>query len=1013
MASANITPKKFLSPAQKIKAYDYTGVRYVAARVSDTGLNDIQFTKMNAFGSYQKRPYDAVRSNSADGQSGESILNGVVSNPNAQQNTHNQQSIVDGQTWNSTYGIIGVNSAEPDGSHFTDLEFNNRDPNNERSFFETGDVNRYNFRDGGTYDDPANPGEYLTRGPLVQFSFRTSGVQNVNISSFYVDDSSSSLESDGKISLSDSTDISKPLSANAKLITNKQTPLQSFSWIGFLANTASQSIGMTYLNAEDRNIVINSILDGFVDERETFSSSDTEFYGGQFGLAQTRETQHKVDSIYDGNDDIIPENIMADRLAGYSDADDGVANPAPLDFARKDKTDIQYNVEPDKIMGPFVHPLDRSGVTGDLNSGRRSPSGPLGKESGGASWPGFERHPNDLQIDSEDTNTLWEDIVGNAYPLSKAANPLWDEFFRIGNTLRIVSLGDGTTTKTHFETSGWVANKDGHGANPAVGDTFVINPSTTNIGGLRNEIEFSGDDSLGTPSSVNQAYVTLVRTNAVTTSSLPVYSTKSLKKLTLATARFNDSAAGEYGPGSGPRAGELWTGLGKFEDHDGGGGFQVGRMIYQTADNEPYATTDLRGSITVTNATTYSAVIVESVVDKISEEWYMILANETGTFLNTRHLRSRQNGIKTNRQKNIYDYANGLVSTTNSTGFPFERNIYYAKYTVDKDGQVLAKLPDTVAGLDIPEYLNQSSHNANNVGYVDDIPSFGDTDTANGSYNAIWRIKNRDKDDLSIHILTSAAAGGVSNKESYDLADVSAPTVYNPSTRKNEIRASDMRNAVYPFKYECSLFEMASDFFQKYTTLSTGQPEYKDYGADNIWRDLPAINNGFLTNVGDVYINPDLNIGTMPRFDIPYDTVNPTAYKISTTKFTAKIQGNRVFQRISYREGKWYYSQIAHPGICIIRSNVFESTNRSDYNEIVAVARTLDDKVIGDGAAVDTQITCYIPAMEYIVEKPGSYIVTYIAKINNSDYSGSAAHRLSYKNHDGFGNAPIVTFETI
>jgi len=115
MASANITPKKFLSPAQKIKAYDYTGVRYVAARVSDTGLNDIQFTKMNAFGSYQKRPYDAVRSNSTDGQSGESILNGVVSNPNAQQNAHNQQSIVDGQTWNSTYGIIGVNSAEPDG----------------------------------------------------------------------------------------------------------------------------------------------------------------------------------------------------------------------------------------------------------------------------------------------------------------------------------------------------------------------------------------------------------------------------------------------------------------------------------------------------------------------------------------------------------------------------------------------------------------------------------------------------------------------------------------------------------------------------------------------------------------------------------------------------------------------------------------------------------------------------------------------------------------------------------
>lgn len=1011
MASANITPKKFLSPAQKIKAYDHTGVRYVAARVSDTGLNDIQFTKMNAFGSYQKRPYDAVRSNSADGQSGESILNGVLSNPNAQQGAINQAVTPNGQTWNSTYGIIGVNSAEPDGSHFTDLAFNNRDPQSQTNFFSTGDVERFNFRDGGTYDDPANPGEYLTRGAIAPFVFRTSGVQNINISSFYVDDSSSSLESDGKISLSDSTDISRPLSVNAKLITNKQTPLQSFSWIGFLANTTSQSIGMTYLNAEDRNIAINSMLDGFVDQRETFSSSDTEFYGGQFGLAQTRETQHKITSLYDDDDNIIQENIMADRLAGYSDADAYSQTFNPLDFARKDKNEISHGIDSNKIMGPFVHPLDRSGVTGDLNSGRRSMSGPLGVESGGASWPGFERHPNDLQIDSEDTNTLWEDIVGNAYPLSKAANPLWDEFFIGGNTLRIVSLGDGTTTKAHFERAGWVANKDGHGANPAVGDTFVINGTNTGAAGLRSEIEFNNVNIFGTATSANQAYVTLVRTNAVTTSSLPVYSTKSLKKLTLETARLNDFFGQDLGAGSGPKAGELWTGLGKFEDHDGGGGFQVGRMIYQTANNEPYATTDSSGSITVTNATTYSAVIVESVVDKISEEWYMILANETGTFLNTRHLRSRQNGIRTNKQKNIYDHANGLVSATNSTGFPFERNIYYAKYTVDKDGQVLAKLGDTVAGLDIPEYIN--SHNvSSNVGYVDDIPDIENTNTANAATNASRRLSNRNKTSLNKYILSASQQGGTgTSKESFDLSDVSAPTAYNPSTRKNEIRASDMRNAVYPFKYECRLFEMGSDFYQKYTTLSNGQGDYRQYGADGIWRDLPAINSGFLTNFGDIYINPDDYIGTMPRFDIPYDTVNPTAYKISTSNFSAKIQGNRQFTRTGYSSGIWHYSQIAHPGICIVRSNVFESTNRADYNEIVAVSRTLDDKAEGDGSAIDTQITVSVPAMEYIVEKPGSYIVTYISKINNPILT--AASRMGYKNSGSFGNAPTVTFETI
>ena len=41
--------------------------------------------------------------------------------------------------------------------------------------------------------------------------------------------------------------------------------------------------------------------------------------------------------------------------------------------------------------------------------------------------------------------------------------------------------------------------------------------------------------------------------------------------------------------------------------------------------------------------------------------------------------------------------------------------------------------------------------------------------------------------------------------------------------------------------------------------------------------------------------------------------------------------------------------------------------------------------------------------------------MTYIAKINNYDLASGrgAGHRMGYKNSGSFGNAPIITFETI
>ena len=41
MPSATQNKFPFLSPTQKIKVYDFEGVQYVAARVTDTGLTQL------------------------------------------------------------------------------------------------------------------------------------------------------------------------------------------------------------------------------------------------------------------------------------------------------------------------------------------------------------------------------------------------------------------------------------------------------------------------------------------------------------------------------------------------------------------------------------------------------------------------------------------------------------------------------------------------------------------------------------------------------------------------------------------------------------------------------------------------------------------------------------------------------------------------------------------------------------------------------------------------------------
>ena len=588
-----------------------------------------------------------------------------------------------------------------------------------------------------------------------------------------------------------------------------------------------------------------------------------------------------------------------------------------------------------------------------------------------------------------------------------------------------------------LEAIGWVANKDGHGANPANLDTFHF---TTDI---RTYLETNGANSLGTSGASNQTLLALVRTNNVNLNSLPVGHYDSQKKLTFATTRFDDGFQSPSPPNSGITAYRLWLRLGSFEDSMGGGGYQPGRIIYQTANDAVYATTeDAGGNITITNDMSYSAVIVESVQDEISEEWYLIITSESGTFDNTKILRSRQNGIRHNKQTHIYDTtgdigtgigyykypssATGLGTASNTRG-PIERFVQYAKYNVDRDGNVInngtegaGKPVDSDEGLVIRN--NNSSHFASvdgklgptRVGYVDDVPQNGTTT------NTTFSPSNTS-------VITGNGPFVIMPK---DLEDVSAPTTHTPTTRSNEIKTSDLRGAVYPFKYQCKMFLLGSQYYQKFTTLSDGSANFRSFGSSGVWYDLPAINSGFLANnLRDQNVHRDggQTAGQLPRFDIPYDTPNPTAFKISTTEFKAEIAGDYDASG-SPKFRKHYMNHVAHPGICIVRSKVFESTNPDDYTEIVAVSRDMTKKSWGGGSSVgsvgsaDDRKLCTIPAMSYIIEKPGSYVVTYITKFLRRNSSGD---KLVYINRPGSltstaGKAltqeqlqPIVTFETI
>jgi hypothetical protein len=268
-----------------------------------------------------------------------------------------------------------------------------------------------------------------------------------------------------------------------------------------------------------------------------------------------------------------------------------------------------------------------------------------------------------------------------------------------------------------------------------------------------------------------------------------------------------------------------------------------------------------------------------------------------------------------------------------------------------------------------------------------------------------------------------------------DDAGMQNRSVVTDDRLSSELKISDNAQTTYPFKYTMLLDGVNSKAAYFHTRLNQGKTTEDDFnpvtgygekyfntnfrfpvnypvddGGIAAYQlvDVPFDNLGFLYNGVTESLNSSImdhakiRSHNMPRIDVPFN-INPNGIKISTSEFV--IGAGSV--SISWNAG---YPYIASPGICILYSPKLESTNRSDYTEIVAVSRSnasQSSAEIADYAnsvnhvespkdlaltsnwyklLIDQESPAYasyyrIPPMTYYCERPGSYIVTYIAQI--------------------------------
>jgi len=270
-----------------------------------------------------------------------------------------------------------------------------------------------------------------------------------------------------------------------------------------------------------------------------------------------------------------------------------------------------------------------------------------------------------------------------------------------------------------------------------------------------------------------------------------------------------------------------------------------------------------------------------------------------------------------------------------------------------------------------------------------------------------------------------------------DDAGMQNRSVVTDDRLSSELKISDNAQTTYPFKYTMLLDGVNSKAAYFHTRLNQGRTTESDfnpvtgygekYFATNFRMpvnypvddggfssyqliDAPFDNLGFLYNGCTESLNSSImdhakiRGHNMPRIDVPFN-INPNGIKISTSEFVIGAGS----ASISWSRG---YPYIASPGICILYSPKLESTNRSDYTEIVAVSRsnagqTVEEiadyansvnhvesakdleltgnwyKLLIDGYEQSPSYASYyrIPPMTYYCERPGSYVVTYIAQI--------------------------------